>query len=184
MTENESSDSREPTSPEPTSSQPKRRRGRGRRWWLFGLPIAALAGLFAARAYANGLRGGCGNLDELSADQLGERRAHMVEMAARFIDATPQQKTRLSALAKELTPQFIALRKEGKALRDKAQQAVRDDNRNALEGVRQQGLALAERTSEQWLAAYGKLADILTPEQRAELADHLQHHRHAHGGWH
>ena len=177
MTDNEINDS-----PEPTSSQPRRRRGRSRRWWLFGLPIAALAGLFAARAFAHGFREGCNNLDELSVEELGERREHVVEMAARFIDATPQQKTRLSALAKELTPQFLGLRKDGKALRDKAQQAMRKDDRAALEDVRKQGLVLAERGSQQWLVAYGKLADILTPEQRAELADHLQHR--GHGGWH
>jgi len=164
MTENENEND---DSPEPTTSQRRRRRRRGRRWWLFGFPIAALAGLFAARAFAHGFREGCNNLDELSVEELGERREHVVEMAARFIDATPQQKTRLSALAKELTPQFLGLRKDGKALR---------------EDVRKQGLVLAERGSQQWLVAYGKLADILTPEQRAELADHLQHR--GHGGWH
>jgi Spy/CpxP family protein refolding chaperone len=178
MTEDENP-TPEPASSEP--SRPRRRRGRGRRWWLFGLPIAALAGLFAARAFADGFREGC-NLDALSPEELGERREHMVEMAARFIDATPQQKTRLSALAKELSPQLLALRSEGKALREKAHQAVRKDDRAALEAARKQGLVLAERASQQWLVAYGKLADILTPEQREELVDHLQHR--GHGRWH
>lgn len=170
----------------PSASEPGSRGKRGRRrrrWLLFGLPIAAIAALFTARAFAHGFRQGCAHEGELSEEELNERREHMVDFAARFLDVTPQQKTRLSALAKELTPQFVALRKEGKALRDKAQQAVSDDNRAALEGVRLQGMQLAERASQQWLAAYGKLADILTPEQRKELAEHLKHGRH-HGGWH
>lgn len=177
MTENEPT----PT-PEPTPS-PKRRRRR-RRWLLFGLPIAALAGLFAARAFAHGFRHGCdGGLDGLSEDELRERREHMVDFAARYLDATPQQKTRMQSLAAEVQPQFLALRKESRALRDKAQEAIRTDNRAALENLRQQGLVLAERASQQWLIAYGKLSDILTPEQRAELADHLAHHGRGHG-WH
>ena len=174
-----------PTStPEPAPYSSRRRRHRRRRWLLFGLPIAAIAGLFAARAFAHGFRQGCGGYDEeMSEEELRDRREHMVDFAARYLDATPQQKTRLSALATELSPQFVALRKEGRALRDKAQQAVRADNRPQLEEVRKQGIALAERASQQWLAAYGKLADILTPEQREQLADHLQYGHHG-GPWH
>ena len=104
MTENEN-----PESPDPTPS-PRKRRSRRRRWLLFGLPVAALAGLFAARAFAHGFRHGCDGDGEMTDEELRERREHMVEFAARYLDATPQQKTRLSALAEEVTPQFVALR--------------------------------------------------------------------------
>ena len=115
MTENEPT----PT-PEPTPSPKKRRR---RRWLLFGLPIAALAGLFAARAFAHGFRHGCDGVDgEMTEEQLRDRREHMVDFAARYLDATPQQKTRMQSLAAEVQPQFLALRKESRALRDKAQE--------------------------------------------------------------
>jgi Spy/CpxP family protein refolding chaperone len=170
-----------PNTPETPSPQSRPRRRRRRRWLLFGLPIAAFAGLFAARAFAHGFRHGCAyDGEEMSDEELSERRDHMVEFAARYLEATPQQKTRMHALADELAPQFLALRKEGKALRDKTQQAVRDDNRGALEGVRKEALALGDRASQQWLTAYGKLSDILTPQQRTQLADHLAHR----GRWH
>lgn len=171
-----------PSTPEPTSTPYRRsRRGRRRRWLLFGLPIAAIAGLFAARAFAHGFRHGCGGGgDDLSDEELRDRREHMVDFAARQLDATAQQKTRMHALADELAPQFLALRKDGKALRDKTQQAVRSDDRGALEGLRKEALALADRASQQWLTAYGKLSDILTPEQRAQLADHMAHRGHWH----
>lgn len=172
-----------PTTPETPAPQSRPRRRRRRRWLMFGLPIAAVAGLFAARAFAHGFRHGCGyDGEDMSDEELRDRRDHMVDFAARYLDATPQQKTRLSALADELQPQFLSLRKEGKALRDKTQQAVRDDNRAALEGVRKDALALADRASQQWLVAYGKLSDILTPDQRAQVADHLAHRGRGH--WH
>jgi Spy/CpxP family protein refolding chaperone len=184
MTENET-DSTASAEPEPAPSRSRWRRRHRRRWLMFGLPIAAVAGLFAARAFAHGFRHGCGydEDDEMSEDELRDRREHMVSFAARYLDATPQQKTRMQALAAEVTPQFVALRKEGKALRDKAQKAVRADDRATLETLRQQGVALADRGSQQWLAAYGKLSDILTPEQRAELAERLERRGHGRGRW-
>ena len=155
-----------------STSTPKRRR-RHRRWLMFGLPIVAIAGLVSARAFAHGRRHGWGGGQDLTEDELKDRRQHMVEFAARYLEATAQQKTRLQALADEVAPQLQAMRKEGKSLRDKAHEAVRSDDRAQLEQLRKEAMLLGERASQQWLTAYGKLADILTAEQREQLAEHL-----------
>lgn len=168
-------------SPTPTDDRPSARTQR-RRALLVGLPLLALGAATTVAVAAPrvgggeaGWRGhhGCKGAEVQSAAEL---RRHM-DRGAGFlldrVDATPEQEERVGAILDELAEPAFALKAEGQELRADVHASL-DGGRvdaEALEEARQDGLDLADRASALALDAFVDLAAVLTPEQRAELAE-------------
>jgi len=101
------------------------------------------------------------------------------------VQATDAQKARIGPLVKaamaDLKPLHEQLHELHKKLLEQASATIVD--RAALEATRQQGLALADKASKRILQLVADVGDVLTPEQRKKLAEHLgRHHgRRMHG---
>jgi protein CpxP len=173
----------------------------GRRRWRFAA-IAALAtvalgftGVIAANAFGphgGFMRGPCGFMGgpgmmmapPADADEAAERASWMVNRFARHIDATAEQKTKLKAIvtaaAKDVFPlrgKLIAARREGIELLRQPTVA-----RDKIEALRAAQIANVDAISKRLTQAVGDAAEVLTPEQRKDLADDLSFFaRHMHG---
>lgn len=110
---------------------------------------------------------------------------HLERMIARHVpDATPEQKTRLNAIAtaamKDLQPLAAkqrSVRAEGMKLL--AQPTI---DRAAVERVRIEQMQIAEARSKRMSQAWTEAAEVLTPAQRLKLAEQAgkrrEHHEH------
>ena len=109
----------------------------------------------------------------------------IVKHAAIEIDATAEQQEKIIALAtdvaKELRPVHDRMRASGKELRGLLMADTID--RAALEQLRAERLADAERISKNLVSALADVAEILSPEQRKVLDERIQKFRAMrHGG--
>ena len=92
------------------------------------------------------------------------------------IGGTPDQKTRLVAIATAAMADLRPLREQMRQIRrsglDLLAAAVID--RRALEQIRVSQMQLADARSRRMVQAYADAADVLTPEQRVKVVDHLK----------
>lgn len=161
-------------SPEPT---PRRRFLT--RTVLAVIAVSAIGGI-GARAFAHGWGGGWhhggfmrGNLDPAAVDQ------HLDRMLKHFyveIDATDAQKQQLAPIVKAAVNDLLPL---GAQMRDTRRQALEllsqpSVDRGTVEALRAEKLRLADQASRRLMAALTDVADVLTPEQRRSLAEHIQ----------
>ncbi len=134
-------------------------------------------------------RGGRGPMSPERAAAMSER---MVERLARTVDATPEQKAKLSQIAKAAAGDLASLRKEGGDLRKQSLDLLKAPavDRAAIESLRSRQMAIMDALSKRTTAAMADAAEVLTPEQRAKLAarwesrrggrDGRDGHRHGH----
>jgi len=150
---------------------------RRREYWIAGFAVAALLGaavavpgVMAHRGFGGGSRHGFGHGLE-DPEQAREHAAFAIEWAFRAVDGTEAQRQQARVvtdrLIDELTP--IASRH-----RDNREAMVRElvkpqVDRAALETLRGRELALADEASRVAVAAVADLAEVLAPQQRAEL---------------
>lgn len=144
--------------------------------------IAGVATGIGVKAFAHGPHGwhhagfmGAG-LDPAARDRHLER---MLKHLYVEIDATDAQKQQLAPIVKAAAGDLLPLRAP---LHDAHRQAVellsRDTiDRAALEALRVDQLRLAEQASQRFVQALADVADVLTPEQRKQLAERI-------GRWH
>ena len=115
----------------------------------------------------------------------GERFERFVEWKVEDmldeVDATDDQRTQVRAIATAAIAdmgEFREFKREGReALVEALTQETVD--REALETLRQSKLETADRASQRLLTALADAADVLTPAQRAELAEEWESR-----GWH
>ena len=105
----------------------------------------------------------------------GEQQEHiqrMVGMLSWKVDATAEQKQKLTAIAaaavKELEPYHQKFFDAHKRVHDLLVQPKTD--RVALEALRAEQIASADEASKKLVQFLADAADVLTPEQRAKLA--------------
>ena len=157
------------------------KRGSGRRWVLAAMLVAAvgatgLAGASMAGDGFGGMHGGRHHaMDPASA------ALHIDKMIEKIApDATPQQKARLQEIAKsafaDLQPVHGQLREAHKKAHALLMAPVID--RGALEALRVEQVQRVDAISKRLLTAVEDAADILTPEQRARFAEHMQKRMH------
>ncbi len=157
-----------------------------RRWfWMSGAVLVGLVALtaLAPRAWAfRALAGGQGfggrhhGFFALSAHDPAAAKQHVgtaVELALRGIGASEEQKQHARKITDrtidELTPLVAQHREHHAAIVHELAKPQID--RQAIEKLRQQELALADQASKDVLDAVAELAEALTPEQRGELID-------------
>ena len=91
------------------------------------------------------------------------------------VDATDAQKQQLGPIVKTVARDLLPMRDR---MRDARQQAVAllsqpSIDRAALEALRANQLHLAEQASRHFTQALADVADVLTPEQRKQLAERM-----------
>ena len=110
----------------------------------------------------------------------------MVKHVAIEIDATLEQQEKITALvtaaAKDLKPVHDRMRATGKEIHDLLLADAID--RTALETLRAERLAEAERISKNLVSALADVAEVLSPEQRRVLDERIKQFRSMRRGWH
>jgi periplasmic protein CpxP/Spy len=167
--------------PTPSADKPRRRFLRRA---AIATVIAALAtgvGL-TAFAYGHGFGGwhrGAFMGDHLDPAKLDAHLDRMLKHLYVEVDATDAQKQQLGPIVKAAARDLLPMRDR---IRDARLQAVAllsqpSIDRAALEGLRANQLQLAEQASKRFTQALADVADVLTPEQRKQLAERM-------GRWH
>jgi protein CpxP len=159
------------TTPSPASP---RRRAR----WL-GLLALSLVSLFAmGAAFAGGPGKHCGAHGQW-ADDPEAAAAFVATKIANRADATEAQEAEIEAIVHDLIVELAPMRAEKEAFRAQVKEALLAETVDPaqLETLRAQALARADEASVTVTEALGELAGVLTPEQRADLADDLEQMR-------
>lgn len=105
-----------------------------------------------------------------------EARQHL-QMAVRwvtgFVDATPDQRQKVQTIAEGALDDLLPLRERHHANRAAIHEALSGASvdRQALEQARRDELKLADEASARLIKAVADAAEVLTPEQRAQLAE-------------
>ena len=158
-----------------------RSRVRSHRWLIAGLIVAGaafggsqLAGAVQNMAGHHGM-GGHAAMDPAEMDR------HAAAMADRVLaNGTPEQKARLISIMRsahaEIGPMHQQLHQAHERARTLLMQPHVD--RAALETLRAEQIRQIDAASRRFVQAMGDAADMLTPEQRALLFDHMQAQNH------
>ncbi len=168
-----------------------------RRPWRSFL-FAALAGALTAGASAQALAhggpfGGMGGprgwgmgAGETDPASMQRRTEGMVRMWLADLDVGEAQQKRIAEIMSATNRELAPLRKKHREGRQQAIAALAQPqvDRNALEAIRAQQLALADQMSRRLTQSMADVAEVLTPEQRAKVAERMQarHERFARRG--
>ncbi len=119
--------------------------------------------------------GGPGETDPAVA---ARRLDAMVAFRLADIDATPEQRARISAIVQSLVKDLFGTRAKMGELRRQsiALLGAAKTDRAALEKLRAEQMEIADTSSKRLLQALADGADVLTPEQRAKLMERHQRH--------
>lgn len=159
---------------------------RRRSFWLGGGALAGLAALWAAApivgAHGFSGRGGQGFAGHgrhgfgeqiLKDPDAAKRHAGMaVEWALRGVDASDEQKQQARRITDRLVDELGPLAARHREQRATVHRALTSPevDREALESSRREALALADQASTLVVGAVADLGELLTPQQRQELA--------------
>jgi len=172
------SDTTQTSQPSPSGGGDSRRRF----FWRAATAtvIAGLATGIGARAFAHG-GGVCGwprgglmgaALDPATLDAHLDRALKHLYVE---IDATDAQKQQLAPIVKGAARDLLPLRAKMHDARRQAVELLSQQNidRVALETLRADQLKLAEMASQRFTQAIADVADVLTPDQRKQLAERI-----------
>lgn len=153
-----------------------------RRPFLKGLLAGGLAGSLlgggAAFAHQGGhphfWKAGCRNRAAMrDPGVMRERADYMVERTLSRIDATPDQREQVKTIVRSAIDDLLALREQHQANRKAMVAALTQPevDRNELERIRSAEVDLVNQGSKRIVTALADSAQILDPEQRAQLAE-------------
>ncbi len=136
--------------------------------------VGALARSEAMSGWHRGMMDGTHSVAEVS--------AHVDHMLKHFyveIDATDAQKAQIGPLVKQAVNDLIPLHSQLQTAHGHAMQALEQPtvDRASLEAARAEHLQLADAASKRIVQLIGDVGDVLTPAQRQQLAEHLEHLR-------
>ena len=153
-----------------------RKRSRGMRWILAGavLAVSAAAAMTAAQGHGAMGMGGPVMIFGGSPEHIARAVDHMLDGLAASDAQRAQIKQIATAAAADLKPQ----RDAGRALRERGMQLLAAPNvdANAAESLRQQMLVQHDQASRRILAAMLDVSRVLTPEQKAKIAERMRQH--------
>lgn len=138
--------------------------------------VASLAGGYAGKTFAQGT----GPRPIMGAPHdpapTGERIERMVKRFADGVDATPEQKQRLTVIAQDLARDMAPQREKQRALRQRSVDLLAAPviDRAAIEAARAEQQALMDAGSRRFTQALADAAEVLTPEQRVKMAERMR----------
>jgi Spy/CpxP family protein refolding chaperone len=102
---------------------------------------------------------------------IGERIGFTTDWVLRRINASEEQQQQVKAIVQKTLNDLLPLREQHQAQRQAVIEALKQPtvDRQALEELRLAKLQLAETASSRCVDAVAEIAEVLTPEQRAEL---------------
>ena len=150
---------------------------RARRWapLLLALGMAAAGAVVVAPMAAQAMPGGPG--------MMGGHESHfMGRMLDRMLDkvgATEAQRTQIRQIAQLAEADMKAQKEAGRKLRDQGLALMTAPTLDAVaaEALRQQMMARHDQASRRMLQAMLDIGNVLTPEQRTQLAEQMKQHR-------
>lgn len=149
----------------------------------FFAAVATIAGGIGLHAHAQGgpgFRGGFfGGGAPMDAAQLDERIERMLKHLYVEINATPEQQQKLAPIVKQAARDLQPLRGQMRAARQQAIELMSAESidRAAIERARAEHLQTADAASKRLSQALADTAEVLTPAQRKQLAEHMQRRR-------
>jgi len=161
-----------------------------RRTFFKRAAIATLIGGIAAgigfKAFAHGP--GCGwhrcglAAGPLDTTAVDERVDRMLKHLYVEIDATDEQKQKLTPIVKQAAKDLLPLREKAHTARTQSVALLTGEHidRAAIEALRAEHLQAADQASRRFAQALGDVAEVLTPAQRKDLAARTEKHRR---GW-
>jgi Spy/CpxP family protein refolding chaperone len=169
-------ESNSPGAPAPTSCSRGKRGSKWGRRLFFASAALLLAVPLVARAFPWGGGHGFGPPSE---ERMRNRVERMAERIFDEVDASDEQRTAILATLDAAIPQMAAIAAEGHALKQKMRDALVADpiDEAAIEELRGQIVALADRGSEVMSQALIAVAKNLTPAQRLAVAEHMEEMR-------
>ncbi len=166
---------------------PRATTGRRRRWVAAAL-TAAVVGAFGAQIPAYAHEGHCdshhhhhawhqhhGKMNSQKAEQRMEKRIdHMLDR----VKATDEQKQKINTITKSAFTDLQPLHQQRRDLRHKAMALLTQPtiDQAAFEQLQTQQQQLADKISKRRNQALIDAAEVLTPDQRAKLAERWQKH--------
>ena len=168
--------------PETAPQRPRRPRR-----WRGALAGVLLLGVGAAGGYAAGSMQGPwwilsaaahGHFDPA---RMGKHIDHRVDRMLDRVDATQEQRDKVSGIFKNAVNDVTSLGFKPWDVREKFITLLRADTIDpaAFEALRAEQIGAADAASKRMVQAMTEAAQVLTPEQRKELADRWEQH-----GWH
>lgn len=145
---------------------------------LFGAAAAHFAPFVAGHGWHHrgGPWGGHGGIHrEWNAGDMQDHVDRIVRHIARRVDATAEQQTKLTAIAKQAATELQPLHQQLFEAHKKAIELFRQPtiDRAAVEALRAEQVARIDAVSKRVTQAIEEMAEVLTPDQRAKLADRI-----------
>jgi len=162
------------------TDKPGHRRHRGRRWFKAGVALAVVGALAAAGISYASNEGAChgrfgmamhGHMDAASMSKHIDGFVNHV-----LADGTAEQKSKVSTILKAAATDLEPLHTQLHAGHEQAIKLLSQPSidRDAVEKLRVSQLQLADQASKRITQAVEDAADVMTPEQRIKLAEHLK----------
>ncbi len=158
-----------------TQEKSKTRRAGFRRFMLFGgLPLLAAGIFFVPRALAFGPWHGHGH-HARSPEDVKEHMVRRADFILDKLDASDQQREKVEAIIDKAAPEFFKLKQAGSQVRKQIQQSLAAPtlDKVQLEKARGELDSLADRATDLGMDTLVAVAEVLTPQQRKQVADHL-----------
>ncbi len=129
--------------------------------------------------------GACGHRGWSHGDDPAERVEHMVDRVFSKVDATDEQKARIGEIATAAWKELAPMREQWRESRSQAVVALTGEkvDRARLETLRTEQLAALQARSATLTTALADIAEVLTPEQRAQARERLERRADKHHGW-
>ena len=120
----------------------------------------------------------------MSPERVDARIVRMAERLVNSVDGTPEQKQKVSEIAKAAAKDLREMRKQSGDLRRQGMDLLKAPtiDRAAIETLRSQQMTVADAISKRVATAFADTAEVLTPEQRSKLAERMQSRRDARRG--
>lgn len=127
-----------------------------------------------AAMHGGGVHGGMGMGMRLGGDPAQVDR--MVERMLRGLNATEAQTAQIQQIARAAAQDLQGLREAQRSLHEQSRQVWSQPNvdANAVESLRQQQIAQMDQRSKRMSQAMLDISRVLTPEQRAQLAERME----------
>jgi Spy/CpxP family protein refolding chaperone len=145
--------------------------------------LVILAGT-KAYVFAKGMGGHHGWGGPMSAEFVADHIEHGVKYVLSDVDATAEQKANVTAILQAAASDVQALRDQHLAGLKQIHEILAADNidRARLESAREGELRLADQASKRVLSGIADAAEVLTPQQRAQLLEKMEQRHHPHDG--